>query len=55
MNVERKTLVLQNRRISIQMELLADQLVAQKGLTAAQANMLFGPFRRGNLSDGDSQ
>lgn len=41
MNVERKTLVLQNRRISIQMELLADQLVAQKGLTAAQANMLF--------------
>lgn len=52
MNVERKTLVLQNRRISIQMELLADQLVAQKGLTAAQANMLF--FILGHSGEGTS-
>ena len=41
MRTDRRTLVLENRRISIGIEQLTDQLMARKGLTAAQANMLF--------------
>ena len=41
MKTDRRTLALENRRISIQTELLTDQLVSRKGLTAAQAHMLF--------------
>ena len=41
MKTDRRTLALENRRISIRTELLTDQLVSQAGLTAAQAHMLF--------------
>ena len=41
MRTDRRTLILENRRISIGIEQLTDQLMARKGLTAAQANMLF--------------
>lgn len=41
MKTDRRTLALENRRISIRTELLTDQMVSQAGLTASQAHMLF--------------
>lgn len=52
MAIDRGVLVLENRRISIRMEQLTDQLMARKGLTAAQANMLF--FILGHSNEGTS-
>lgn len=40
MKKDRKTLVLETRRIGIQMELMTDQAMAQKGLSAAQGHIL---------------
>lgn len=40
MKADRKKLALENRRVSILMELLTDKVVAQKGLSATQAYML---------------
>lgn len=52
MKADRKTLALENRRISILLELLIDKLVAQKGLSATQTYMLLFILR--NSQDGTS-
>ena len=36
MREDRRTLVLETRRIGIRLEILTDQIMAQKGLSAAQ-------------------
>ena len=40
MEVDLRTLALQNRRVSIRMEQMADRMLAGTGLTAAQGNVL---------------
>ena len=40
MGVDQKTLALDSRRISIQLELLTDKMIAQQGLSTAQAHVL---------------
>lgn len=52
MKTDRRTLALENRRISIRTELLTDQLLSRAGLTAAQAHMLF--FILGHSAKGTS-
>ena len=47
MKVDRRTLALQNRQISIRMEQLTDRMVERAGLSTAQAHLLMRILRYG--------
>lgn len=47
MKVDRRTLALQNRQISIRMEQLTDRMVERTGLSTAQAHLLMRILRYG--------
>ena len=52
MREDRRTLVLETRRIGIRLEILTDQIMAQKGLSAAQGHILL--FILSRARDGTS-
>lgn len=52
MREDRKTLVLETRRIGIRLEMLTDQIMARKGLSAAQGHILL--FVLGHSREGTS-